>query len=268
MGEGSATEAQTAEDSAKMLFDLDPDDYEATQGEIRKAIAENEEKVRVFNDWYAHSDSMTDPATFPSFEVEVPKELVDYYNEVGVFDHEPGPEFDREVTADRYVLGSNKARTIDQLIWILSLSICDYACTAGPGSLDILMIHLFPPLMGSWLSATAGLAVGRVLDTLRFYMSHSTTCPYRNRAYALMENWASTFQKSLNPSDEVMLALCSAAWPTPNHCALLDWKQWRAEFNREVTLMQQKEPCSIFEGRTIEDTRTRIQMRRDSVEAE
>ena len=67
------TEAQTAEDSAKMLFDLDPEDYEATQGEIRKAIAENEERVKVFNDWYAHSDSMTDPATFPSFEVEVPK---------------------------------------------------------------------------------------------------------------------------------------------------------------------------------------------------
>ena len=60
-----------------------------------------------------------------------------------------------------------------------------------------------------------------------------------------------------------MLAVCSAAWPTPNQCTLLDWKQWRAEFNREVNLMQQKEPCSIFEGRNIEHVRTRIKhMRR------
>ena len=86
---------------------------------------------------------------------------------------------------------------------------------------------------------------------------------FRNRAVALMGNWASTFHTNLNPSDEATRALCSAAWPTPNQCALIDWKQWRAEFNREINLMQQTEPCSIFEGRTIEDARTRIQhMRR------
>ena len=53
------------------------------------------------------------------------------------------------VTADQYLMGSNRARTIDQLIWIISLRICDYAMTAGPISLDVLMIHYFPPLTGS-----------------------------------------------------------------------------------------------------------------------
>ena len=117
--------------------------------------------------------------------------------------------------------------------------------------------------MGSWCSASTDLAIGRVLDTLRFDLSHKTTRPFRNRAVALMENWAATFRKNQNPSEEVMLAVCSAAWPTPNQCTLLDWKRWRAEFNREVNLMQHKEPCSIFEGRNIERPTTRIQhMRR------
>ena len=137
------------------------------------------------------------------------------------------------------MMGSNKARTIDQLMWILSLSISDYACTAGPSSLDVLMIHTFPPLVGSWRSASAGLAIGRVLDTIRFYLSHETTCPYRNKAVSSMENCATTFQATQRPSPAVMLALSSAAWPMPNQCALLDWS-WRAKFNREVNLMQQK----------------------------
>ena len=96
------------------MFDLDYD--EVTQGEVSFALAKEEERVRVFNDWYALNNSMTDPATFPSFDVRPPQDIVDYYNEVGVFDHTPELAYYREVTMDRFLLGSNKARTVDQLI--------------------------------------------------------------------------------------------------------------------------------------------------------
>ena len=154
-----------------------------------------------------------------------------------------------EVTADRYIMGSNKARTIDKLIWALTLSICDYVMTAGPSGPDFVMTHFFPPLTGPWRSASAGLTIGRVLDTIRFYSSQETTCPWRNKAVSLFEYTAITFQETQKPSPDIMFALSSAAWPIPNQCSLLDWRVWRAEFNREVNNMQQKEPSSVWEGR-------------------
>ena len=73
----------------------------------------------------------------------------------------------------------------------------------------------------------------RALTAIRLYRS------------LLFQKWAMTFQYAQKPSPDVMVAPSSAAWPMPNQCSLLDWRLWRAEFNREVNKMQQKELSSI-----------------------
>ena len=69
----------------KPFFDLGQE--EVTQGELGILLGNVREKTNTFNEWYAVSDTMSNPQEFPRFEVEPPKDIIDYYNEVGVFDH-------------------------------------------------------------------------------------------------------------------------------------------------------------------------------------
>ena len=83
--------AENMSEQAKALFDLEHE--EVMQGEINAALEKEQENIRVFNDWYAISNTMSDPAYFPRFDVYPPQEVIDYYNEVGVFDHVPEPAY-------------------------------------------------------------------------------------------------------------------------------------------------------------------------------
>ena len=85
-------------EKAQALFDLDQE--EVLQGEINAALETEREIIRIFNDWYAVTDTMSDPADSPRFEVDPHQDVIDYYNEVGVFDHVPDQSYYAEVTAD------------------------------------------------------------------------------------------------------------------------------------------------------------------------